>query len=146
MRILKALVIVATVTVLAACSPGASSSASPSPSGVRASTTVNAEVTEFSINLDKTTAAAGSVTFHITNRGKLPHEFVVISTDTPAASLPTASNKAVEDGLSIVDEKQDIAPGTSGDLTVELPAGHYDIICNIEGHYMSGMHTDFTTQ
>jgi uncharacterized cupredoxin-like copper-binding protein len=27
-----------------------------------------------------------------------------------------------------------------------LPAGHYVLICNIDGHYRAGMHADFTVR
>ena len=29
-------------------------------------------------------------------------------------------------------------------VTLSLTPGHYALICNIPGHYSSGMHTDFT--
>ena len=38
-----------------------------------------------------TTVAAGSVTFTVANDGTVPHEFVVLQTDTPAADFPIES-------------------------------------------------------
>ena len=31
-------------------------------------------------------------------------------------------------------------PGGTEDLIVALKPGHYTLFCNMEGHYMSGMH------
>jgi uncharacterized cupredoxin-like copper-binding protein len=28
-------------------------------------------------------------------------------------------------------------------LTLDLPEGHYAVVCNLKGHYASGMHEDF---
>jgi uncharacterized cupredoxin-like copper-binding protein len=30
--------------------------------------------------------------------------------------------------------------GESDDLTLRLPPGHYVLWCNLEGHYLGGMH------
>jgi uncharacterized cupredoxin-like copper-binding protein len=35
-----------------------------------------------------------------------------------------------------------IAPGGIGWVTVELPAGDYELVCNLAGHYAAGMYTD----
>src|SRR5204863_4191074 len=34
-------------------------------------------------------------------------------------------------------------PGTSKMLTIDMAEGHYAIVCNLNGHYGSGMHQDF---
>jgi uncharacterized cupredoxin-like copper-binding protein len=34
-------------------------------------------------------------------------------------------------------------PGTSKMLTIDMAEGHYAIVCNLNGHYASGMHQDF---
>ena len=35
-----------------------------------------------------------------------------------------------------------IAPGASGWTTVTLTPGRYELICNITGHYWTGMYTE----
>ena len=96
-----------------------------------------------------TAAKAGSVTFAITNKGTIPHEFVVFKSDLAVDKLPMlADGTAVDEegaGLTSVDEVEDIAVGATPTLTVTLPAGHYIVICNLPGHYQSGMHAAFTT-
>lgn len=138
------------VVALAACSGtgsnSATSTATSAASGAGGGTTVNVTETEFKIEADATSAPAGQVTFNIKNNGTIAHEFVVIKTDDAASALPVASGESEvdEDQLTGIDEKEDIAPGTSVTLTVNLEAGHYALICNVEGHYTSGMHLDFT--
>jgi len=101
------------------------------------------------INLSATSADAGTVTFTVSNTGTVEHEFVVLSTDLAAADLPfdASANEAEEegDGVTPVDEIGSIMPGEVKTLTVDLPAGHYALICNLPGHYQAGMRADFTT-
>jgi uncharacterized cupredoxin-like copper-binding protein len=49
-----------------------------------------------------------------------------------------------EDQVTVVDELEEMAAGASGDLKVNLAAGHYALICNVPSHYAAGMHADFT--
>ena len=50
------------------------------------------------------------------------------------------------DGVEIVDEVEEIAPGTGAGLSVELQPGTYAVICNVAGHYEQGMFTTFTAE
>src|SRR5205814_1598404 len=77
---------------------------------------------------------------------------VVLKTDKPADSFPITGfegepNRFDEDakGLTNVGETGDPAmkPGTSKMLTIDMAEGHYAIVCNLNGHYASGMHQDF---
>jgi uncharacterized cupredoxin-like copper-binding protein len=143
------------VVFLVAC--GGSSGTSSAPSGSSHSATspgssspagasVGAQEKEFSIALDQTTLHAGDVTFNIQNAGTIEHEFVVLKTDKTADQLPQASGEVDEDQLTAVDEVEHIAAGANATLSVNLPAGHYVVICNIPGHYAAGMHADVTVQ
>jgi uncharacterized cupredoxin-like copper-binding protein len=103
----------------------------------------------YTIKLSQDSAKAGQITFHITNNAQsVTHEFVIFKTDLPADQLPkTADGTAVnEDAPQIqhIDEKEDIAPGDTVDLTVNLDAGHYVLICNLPDHYNQGMYASFT--
>jgi uncharacterized cupredoxin-like copper-binding protein len=128
----------------------AASAASVAPPSTAASGgAVTAKESEFKIELSATTAPAGSVTFQINNGGTVVHEFVVMKTDLAADKLPVDQSQGVvsEDtaGITVVDEVEDLAVGASASLTVNLPAGHYVVICNVPAHYAGGMHVDFTT-
>jgi uncharacterized cupredoxin-like copper-binding protein len=108
-------------------------------------------LTEFKIELSPTSAPAGPVTFQITNAGTTVHEFVVFKTDLAADKLPLAADGATVDeagagsAVTLVDEVEDIAVKGTPTLAVDMPAGHYVVICNIPAHYTSGMRVEFTT-
>jgi uncharacterized cupredoxin-like copper-binding protein len=111
-------------------------------------------LSNFKIDLDKSSANSGDVTFNIKNNGPSVHEFVVFKTDLAPDALPTttADNGATivdeeGQGVQAIDEKEDIPVGSSTSLTVNLAPGKYVLICNIEtdgGHYKQGMHVGFT--
>lgn len=105
---------------------------------------VGATLKDFSITLETANVTAGSTTFDIVNDGPSSHEFEVFHTDLADDALPLDGSTVADDRLEIVDEVEDIAPGTSTSLTVELPAGHYVVICNIADHYEAGMHAGLT--
>jgi len=101
--------------------------------------------------LDKSSAPPGTVTFKITNNSTtLIHEFVVLKTDLAADEMPlTAENDMDEEFLLanlVGEEVEDIQSGATAELTVELVAGHYVLVCNLPGHYDQGMRADFTVK
>jgi uncharacterized cupredoxin-like copper-binding protein len=114
---------------------------------------VDVTLQEFAIATVPSAAAAGPVTFNVSNVGPDDtHEFVVISTDLPATDLPTEKNGSVSEdaeGMEVVDELEDVAVDTDQTLSVDLDAGNYVLICNIydaaehESHYQEGMRTSF---
>jgi uncharacterized cupredoxin-like copper-binding protein len=109
---------------------------------------VGVTLSDYEVDLEDSSASAGEVTFNIENDGPSTHEFVVFQTDLAADELPTDDTGTVEEGgeLEPVDEVEDIADGDSADLTVDLDAGHYVVICNVETHYGEGMYADFTVE
>ena len=107
---------------------------------------IGAALADYSITLDESTASAGDVTFDVTNEAEQPHEFVVFKTDLAPDALPVDADGNVDEagaGVELVDEIEDIGPGDTPSLTVNLDAANYVIICNIPGHYAQGMHTPF---
>jgi uncharacterized cupredoxin-like copper-binding protein len=126
----------AATLLVAACS----GSASPPPHAA------TADVTEFKISLDAARLAAGEDSFSVRNDGTITHEFVVVRTDLAADALPKAADGGVDEegtGVTSVDEVEDIAAGSTGSLTVTLPAGKYVVFCNLPGHYAGGMRAAF---
>jgi uncharacterized cupredoxin-like copper-binding protein len=139
----------------AACSSDSSTTASESVSPASTSPTacespdagtgtpVGAAELDFSITLDTAKVKAGSTTFNVDNAGPSTHEFVVFATDLDPASLPIGSDGNVDeegDGVTHIDEIEDIGAGCSATLTLDLDAGNYVVICNLPGHYAAGMH------
>jgi uncharacterized cupredoxin-like copper-binding protein len=118
--------------------------------------TVDVTLQEFAVGVDPASVSAGEVTFSVTNDGPDDvHEFVVIQTDLGPTELPTDENGAVEEtgeGMEVIDEIEDMEVGASEDLTVDLDAGNYVLICNIwdedeqESHYQEGMRAAFTVE
>ncbi len=137
------LVIPAVLLVAAACSktPTAKAGATGTPAGKASFVAVTQR--EWAIQPGVAAAPAGQVTFQVTDQGQVTHEFVVLRTDATPQSLQVESDgKAVETGHE--GEVEDVAPGTSKTLTLNLAPGNYVLICNIPGHYQAGMHAAFT--
>jgi uncharacterized cupredoxin-like copper-binding protein len=107
---------------------------------------VSATLADFTITLDSNSAPAGEVTFDVSNDAEQTHEFVVFQTDLPQDQLPTENGDVDEagEGVTLVDEIEDIEGGSSQSLTVNLDAGSYVLICNLPGHYEQGMHASFS--
>ena len=142
---------------IAACSTGTASptagTATPSAAG-GGGTTVQVDLQEWSVLPGSASAAAGSVTFQVTNKGPEDvHEFVILRTDLDPGALPTDATGAVSEeggGIEVVDEIEDIAVGATAELTVPLASGKYVLLCNIydeaeqEAHFKLGMRTSFS--
>jgi predicted lipoprotein with Yx(FWY)xxD motif/uncharacterized cupredoxin-like copper-binding protein len=80
-------------------------------------TVTAASTTEFSFKLSQQTVAKGAVTFAVTNRGQLPHDFWIAGKQTPL-----------------------IQPGKSQTLKVTFTkAGAYPYLCTVSGHAAAGM-------
>jgi len=134
----RALLSSARVMSLAACRIG----------GQAGVTTVTVEPGEYDIKVDKAEVPAGKVRFVAKNVGQMEHELIVLRTDLPAVRLPynEAEQKAEEEQAGEVlgeIEPEDLPPGKTAEMTLDLTAGHYVLLCNIPTHYKQGMHLDF---
>lgn len=101
---------------------------------------------EFSLTPAQATGAAGSVTFTAQNDGAVAHELTVIKTDLAVGALPIAAAKVDEGAVDVIGNTPDIDGGDSEDLTVDLEAGRYVLVCQVPGHYGLGMRAEFTVQ
>ena len=116
-------------------------------------TRVDVAMTTYKFSLDKNSAPTGEITFHVHNDAPdLTHEMVILKTDLPVDQLPLNNEGVVDEeaaGITFIDEASDIAPGESTDLTVNLEAGNYALVCNLDSnemHYTHGMYTGFTVK
>jgi len=119
---------------------------------------IDITLSEFAIAASPSSVTAGDVTFNISNGGAETHEFVVIQTDLGITELPTGEDGSVSEegeGMTVVDEVEDLPSGDTAELTVDLDPGSYVFICNIveeeddgtsESHYQEGMRTSFTVE
>ncbi len=101
---------------------------------------VAVQVDEFSVFPGTQGAPHGKVRFVVTNIGKFTHEFVVLKTNKPAGNL-LKGKEANEAGA--VGEIGGVPPGQARTLNLTLKRGHYALICNLPGHYMTGQFADF---
>ncbi|MEY2432543.1 MAG: hypothetical protein QOC92_2268 [Acidimicrobiaceae bacterium] len=95
-----------------------SAGSSSGGTAVRAkATTVNVTATEFKFKLSKTKVPVGKVTFKVTNRGKVGHDFKIAGKKTKL-----------------------LAPGKSATLTVTFSkSGRIAYTCTVAGHAAAGM-------
>jgi hypothetical protein len=125
----------------------------PSCGGGDEESTVTVTLREFAIIPAVSSTGAGNVTFEATNEGpEDDHELVVIKTDLGPSDLPTNDDGTVDEdgeGLEVIGEIEEFAPGESESATFDLEAGNYVLICNIyddaeqEAHFAEGMRTAF---
>lgn len=125
--------------ILGACGGGSTAAAS--------SATVTATMTDKEITLSVPSVTSGKVTFHIVNSGTVVHSLVLIKTDTAHDKLPTDPKDPgkVQETGSVAATGQ-IAAGQSKDITRDLAAGSYVVICNEPAHYLVGMHAPFAVK
>ena len=86
-------------------------------------TAVTVTASEFKFKLSKTAVPAGSVTFTVTNKGKIPHDFKIDGKKTPL-----------------------LKPGKSAKLTVTLKKGKNAYVCTVAGHAALGMKGSLTAK
>ncbi|MEP6972506.1 MAG: hypothetical protein ABI869_00005, partial [Actinomycetota bacterium] len=131
-RWMAALLLVAAAT-LPACS-----AETVDPGG----TPLTVTLTDFKMASTVLAAVPGGIRFDVDNRSPVTHEFVVVRTDFPADRLPLGPNglSVDEDQVEVVGELGQVDTRTSETLALDLPAGRYVYFCNLEGHYLGGMH------
>jgi uncharacterized cupredoxin-like copper-binding protein len=100
------------------------SEAKEPPSAAGASKVAVSEV-DFKIKLNAAGVKAGEYTFDVKNDGKSVHNLTI-------------------EGQGLDRATADLQPGESGDLTVDLKPGKYELYCSIDGHKKLGMDAKLT--
>jgi uncharacterized cupredoxin-like copper-binding protein len=97
---------------------------------------------DFNITAPKT-IAAGDVDIAVKNLGPVSHELIVAR--GTAADLPLRHDAVTvdEDAIEprIVGALEPVGAGVH-ELDLNLEPGRYVLLCNMNGHYRSGMHTE----
>jgi uncharacterized cupredoxin-like copper-binding protein len=107
-----------------------------------------------SLKADRTTVRHGAVSFRVTNAGAVQHEMVILplGISNSVGTRPFGGDARVDEAGSLGEVSRSdggkadsgIVPGTSGHTTVSLKPGEYELVCNVVGHYASGMFTKLT--
>ena len=125
-------------------------SASSSSTAAASGTTVNADLGDTkgldapeTLKVTPVSAKAGDVTFVVKNSGTIEHEMIVLKTDTPFDQLEVGTDNKVSEDASVAEVSETDA-GKTVTKTLDLTAGKYVLVCNIEKHYGQGMRSAFT--
>lgn len=131
-------------------SDGAATDEGGSETGESTGNVVKVSLFEWGIDAPAT-AAAGEVTFEVTNDGGETHELVIVRADSPDGFTTDETGKVDEDGFAegdLIGEIEEFEAGTTESATFDLEAGTYTIFCNIveeeddggrESHFQEGM-------
>lgn len=129
---------------------------------------VKVDIRAFQVTPNVSSVHAGPVTFTVTNSDVQQHEMLVVPFPavSPANGGGKAPAKTRNDGpleqvmsrmvydnavlrldekfLGSLGEVANIEGGTGGQVTLDLPAGEYLLLCNLPAHFQSGMWTKLT--
>jgi uncharacterized cupredoxin-like copper-binding protein len=150
--------------------PGGAATTIPAPALKPSGTVVNVSLTDsggpmgegngpmhagaMGLSVDQSSVPHGAVSFVVTNAGAVDHEMVILplATSQVVGTRPFGADAKVDEAGSLGEASSSggegagdgIAPGASGRLTVTLPPGQYELVCNLMGHYVSGMYRRLT--
>lgn len=106
---------------------------------------VTVTLDEYGLKPSPSSSKPGQVTFTARNTGEIAHQFMVLATTRAADRLPVSKGvvRTKAKGITVVDQIELVAPDDVEVLSVTLKPGRYVFICNIAGHYQSGMRAAF---
>jgi uncharacterized cupredoxin-like copper-binding protein len=115
--------------------------------GTERTPTIRVTERDFRIDAPRT-AGAGVVTFMVRNRGPVAHELIVVRRGSGSLPLRADDTTVDEEALEPVTAGA-LEPGDAGGvraLRVRLTPGRYELLCNMSGHYLGGMHSDLVVR
>ena len=116
----------------------------PPPKG----TPVDVLLEDFEVRENAAVVPAGTVSLRIRNQGPTSHELIVVRTDRAPDKLPLQRDGLTVNeegfGVKLVDEVEGLDIDDRRTMVLDLAAGHYVMYCNLEGHYLGGMHAALT--
>jgi uncharacterized cupredoxin-like copper-binding protein len=132
---------IATVLAISGCA-----SANRSAARAAGGTTIGITERDFRVTATLAHVSAGAITLRIHNQGPDQHELIV-APDRSGGMPIRADGFTVNEEAIQSSEPGSITPqqpGGTEDLAIQLAPGRYELFCNMEGHYMGGMHTLLT--
>jgi len=109
--------------------------------GPASSNEVPVTLTDEAITVEGT-LPSGLVSFTTSNEGTVVHELEIVEGDGSGITL--SQGVADLSGVTVIDEVEDVVPGVTVELEVDLEPGVYTLLCNYPGHYEMGMVTTVT--
>ena len=110
--------------------------------------------TPMRLAVDRAGVPAGTVSLVLLNSGFTAHELVVLPLadgQQPGTRAVGPDQKVDETGSlgeaprsGAAGAGDGVDPGTAGWVTLDLPAGRYELVCNLPGHYAAGMYAELT--
>lgn len=100
-----------------------------------------------SVRTNVASVKAGKVAFDVTNLSRsILHEMIVVQVENPNAPLPYdySTGQIPEKQVKMLGETDEMEPNAEKTVTFDLKPGTYLLICNVPGHYASGMWTPLT--
>lgn len=101
------------------------------------------------LTADHATATHGSVSFLVTNAGRYADEVVILPLpgEQAAGTRPIGGDGKIDEAGSVGEASATCAEGagqgillrSSGWVSVNLPPGRYELLCNVVGHYSAGI-------
>ena len=88
---------------------------------------------------------SGHVLLSVRNRGPDAHELIVVRERGSRLPLRRDGSTVSEEKLEplIAGALEPDQPHTTRTLRLHLAPGRYQLFCNMSGHYLGGMHTEF---
>jgi uncharacterized cupredoxin-like copper-binding protein len=106
------------------------------------------------LSTNKAAVPRGTVSFLVTNAGSVNHEMAILplAGSQPVGARPFGGDATVDEAGILGEasksggagDGEGIVPQTSSWVTVTLSPGRYELICNLGGHYVSGMYRELT--
>jgi uncharacterized cupredoxin-like copper-binding protein len=131
--------LIALALLTAACSSSSSPAEHATPQGGDA---LRVKVSDFKIVAPQT-LAPGTFELRVHNSGPDMHELLLVRANGRALPLRKDDLTIDEDAIEsrIVSEVEDAHPNSDRTWKITLKPGNYQIVCNMAGHYLGGMHT-----
>ena len=106
------------------------------------------------LSAEPATVRHGTVTFRVSNAGTVTHELVILplAASQAVGARPFGADATIDETGSLGEASKSggegpgegILPGASSRVTVTLAPGQYELVCNLMGHYVSGMYSKLT--
>ncbi len=129
---------------------GSGSMMGGSPSGSMMGGSARWSARMMTVSLDRASVPAGTLSLRVRNTGVMVHEVVVLPLSAGrvagertvrADGTVAETGKVAEAANSCGEGDGDgIAPGAASWVTMTLPPGDYELLCNLPGHYPAGMY------